>query len=154
VKATRSFVLDERGHVATSTLGFTITWFTICGVFMMNVQLGQLCHRRDAVDHSAAIAADVAEKTYCAKQESVSAAESEAKKAVDPVLDTAGDECKVSVRPTGSSEDPGAQELEVALDCTFPCNIPFAAQIMCKDGRVKFSAKLKTVAMGCDGKGG
>jgi hypothetical protein len=32
--------------------------------------------------------------------------------------------------------------------------VPIAAQVMCTGGKSKLDAKLQTVAMGCDGKGG
>ena len=146
---------DTRGEVTTNTLGFALTWFVAFFVFLMNVQLGQLFHRRDVVDHAAAIAADVAKKTYCMKEEDKSATEQEAKKAIKNVLDSAGgnEACKLSVNASGASSDPGAKALEVKLECSFDCKVPLAAQFMCKGGTSKLDAKIDTVALGCDGKG-
>lgn len=152
----KRFVRDSRGEVTTNTLGFTLTWFCIFFTFLMNVQLGQLFHRRDVVDHAAAIAADTAKKTYCMKEENKSATEQEAKKAIDKVLDTAGgnEACQLSINSKGGGGDPGAKPLEVKLECNFDCKVPIAAQVMCKGGKSKLDAKLQTTAMGCDGKGG
>jgi hypothetical protein len=146
---------DTRGEVTTNTLGFALTWFVAFFVFLMNVQLGQLFHRRDVVDHAAAIAADVAKKTYCMKEEDKSATEQEAKKAIKNVLDSAGgnEACTLSVNASGGSSDPGAKGLEVKLECNFDCKVPLAAQFMCKGGSSKLDAKIDTVALGCDGKG-
>ena len=146
---------DTRGEVTTNTLGFALTWFVTFFVFLMNVQLGQLFHRRDVVDHAAAIAADTAKKTYCMKEEDKSATEQEAKKAIKNVLDSAGgnEACKLSVNASGGSSDPGAKSLEVKLECSFDCKVPLAAQVMCKGGTSKLDAKIATVALGCDGKG-
>ena len=146
---------DTGGEVTTNTLGFALTWFVAFFVFLMNVQLGQLFHRRDVVDHAAAIAADVAKKTYCMKEEDKSATEQEAKKAIRNVLDSAGgnEACKLSVNASGGSSDPGAKSLEVKLECSFDCKVPLAAQFMCKGGTSKLDAKIDTVALGCDGKG-
>jgi hypothetical protein len=146
---------DTRGEVTTNTLGFALTWFVAFFVFLMNVQLGQLFHRRDVVDHAAAIAADVAKKTYCMKEENKSATEQEAQKAIKNVLDSAGgnEACKLSVNASGGSSDPGAKGLEVKLECNFDCKVPLAAQFMCKGGTSKLDAKIDTVALGCDGKG-
>ena len=151
------FLRDARGEASTGTFGFAITWFTTFFVFLMNVQLGQLAYRRDAVDHSAAIAADTAKKTYCMKEENKSATEQEAKKAIKNVLDTAGgnEACQLSIASKGGGGgDPGAKPLEVKLECNFDCKIPVAAQVMCNGGKSKLDAKLETTAMGCDGKGG
>jgi len=147
---------DTRGEATTSTLGFALTWFVTFFVFLMNVQLGQLFHRRDVVDHAAAVAADTAKKTYCMKEENKSATEQEAKKAIRGFLDTAGgnEACQLSINASGGGGDPGAKPLDVKLECNFDCNVPVAAQVMCKGGKSKLDAKLKTVAMGCDGKGG
>lgn len=152
----RAFLRDTRGETVTNHLGFALTWFCIFFTFLMNVQLGQLFHRRDVVDHAAAVAADTAKKTYCMKEENTSATEAEAKRAIDKVLDTAGgnEACKLSVSSKGASSDPGAKPLEVKLECSFDCKIPIAAQVMCNGGKSKLDAKLQTVAMGCDGKGG
>ena len=152
----RRFFRDERGEVTTNTLGFALTWFVTFFVFLMNVQLGQLFHRRDVVDHAAAIAADTAKKTYCMKEENKGATEQEAKRAINNVLDTAGgnESCQLSISSQGAGSDPGSKPLEGKLECNFDCKVPIAAQVMCKGGRSKLDAKLKTVAMGCDGKGG
>ena len=152
----KNLLSDTRGEVTTTTLGFALTWFVTFFVFLMNVQLGQLFHRRDVVDHAAAIAADTAKKTYCMKEENKSATEQEATRAIKNVLDTAGgsEACKLSVNASGGSSDPGAKSLEVKLECSFDCKVPIAAQVMCKGGRSKLDAKVATVALGCDGKGG
>jgi hypothetical protein len=152
----RAFLRDTRGEAITNHLGFALTWFCIFFTFLMNVQLGQLFHRRDVVDHAAAVAADTAKKTYCMKEENKSATEQEAKRSVDKVLDTAGgnEACKLSIDSKGSGSDPGSKPLEVKLECTFDCKVPIAAQVMCSGGKSKLDAKLQTVAMGCDGKGG
>ncbi len=152
----RKFARDDRGDAQSNTLGFTLTYFVTGSVFLCNVQLGQLCYRRDVVDHAAALAADTALKTYCAKQESSSAAESAAEKAIDPVMTTINgqNKCTVQVQPTGGgSSDQGSQDLEVSIDCEIPCDVPLGAQVMCHDGKVTFNAKKKTAAMGCDGQG-
>ena len=78
----RAFLRDTRGETVTNHLGFALTWFCIFFTFLMNVQLGQLFHRRDVVDHAAAVAADTAKKTYCMKEENTSATEAEAKRAI------------------------------------------------------------------------
>lgn len=150
---------DQRGETTTNLLGFSVTWFVIFFVFMMNVQLGQLFHRRDVVDHAVTLAADSASKTYCAQGEDSTASEREALRVIDPVLLTAatndGRTCTLRVHPSAvPSADPGATDLDVALDCAFDCKIPVAAQVMCKAGRVSFTSRLKTVALGCDGKRG
>jgi hypothetical protein len=146
---------DTRGEATTNTLGFALTWFVTFFVFLMNVQLGQLFHRRDVVDHAAAVAADTAKKTYCMKEEDKSATEQEAKRSIQAVLDTAGgnEACKLSVDARGEGSDPGSKNLEVQLKCSFDCLVPIAAQVMCKGGKTELDAKLQTVAMGCDGKG-
>lgn len=151
----RGLLRDTRGEVTTNTLGFALTWFVAFSVFLMNVQLGQLFHRRDVVDHAAAVAADVAKKTYCMKEEDKSATEQEAKKAIKNVLDSAGgnEACKLSVDARGGASDPGAKSLEVKLECNFDCKVPIAAQVMCRGGSSKLDAKVQTVALGCDGKG-
>lgn len=149
------FFRDTRGEATTTTLGFALTWFVAFFVFLMNVQLGQLFHRRDVVDHAAAVAADVAKKTYCMKEEDKSATEQEAKRAIRSVLDSAGgnEACTLSVDARGAGSDPGAKNLDVRLECSFDCNVPIAAQVMCRGGASKLDAKLRTVALGCDGKG-
>ncbi|MDB4934341.1 MAG: hypothetical protein JWP87_1313 [Labilithrix sp.] len=155
MKGFSRFLRDTRGEATTNTLGFALTWFVAFFVFLMNVQLGQLFHRRDVVDHAAAIAADVAKKTYCMKEEDKSATEQEAKKAIKNVLDSGGgnEACKLSISEKGGSSDPGAKGLEVKLDCSFDCKVPIAAQVMCKGGTSELDAKIETVALGCDGKG-
>ena len=149
---------DTRGEATTNTMAFALTWFVTFFVFLMNVQLGQLFHRRDVVDHAAAVAADTAKKTYCMKEENKGATEQAAKKAIKDFLDTAGgsEACQLSINASGGGGggDPGAKPLDVKLECNFDCKIPIAAQVMCKGGKSKLDAKLKTVAMGCDGKGG
>lgn len=151
----KALLRDTRGEATTNTLGFALTWFVVFFVFLMNVQLGQLFHRRDVVDHAAAVAADTAKKTYCMKEENTSATEQEAKRAIKNVLDTAGgnEACQLSIAARGEGSDPGAKPLEVKLQCSFDCQVPIAAQVMCKGGKSQLDAKLETVAMGCDGKG-
>ncbi len=151
----KSLWKDTRGEMTTSSLSFALTWFVTFFVFLMNVQLGQLFHRRDVVDHAAAVAADIAKKTYCMTEEDKSATEQEANKAIKNVLDTAGgsEACKLSVDASGSASDPGAKGLKVKLECSFDCRVPIAAQVMCKGGKSRLEAKIDTVAMGCDGKG-
>jgi hypothetical protein len=131
------------------------SYFATTLVFMMNVQLGQICYDRNIVDHSCAIAVDVAKKTYCAKQGSTQAAEAAARKAVDAVMQTTGanQQCNFTITPTGIEEDPGAQGLDVKVDCDFTCMVPVGSQVMCNAGMVHFEAKASTVAMGCDGQG-
>jgi hypothetical protein len=142
--------------MTTNLLAFSITWFLIFSTFLMNVQLGQLFNRRDVVDHAAAIAADIANKTYCAMNESSSAAEQEAKQGIEPLIMTATSasrSCEVTVRPSGGGGgDEGATPLDVEVKCTFACNVPIGAQVMCKGGKVDFEAKTKVVALGCDGR--
>lgn len=152
----QTFWKDARGEMTTNSLSFALTWFVTFFVFLMNVQLGQLFHRRDVVDHAAAIAADTAKKTYCMKEENKSATEQEALRTVKNVLDTAGgsEACKLSIDAKGGSSDPGAKELEVQLKCSFECKVPIASQFMCKGGKSQLDAKLQTTALGCDGKGG
>ncbi len=74
------------------------------------------------------------------------------------MLDTAGGNqaCKLSIKPggEGGGGDEGAKGLDVNLECSFDCKVPIAAQVMCKNGKSELDAKLQTVAMGCDGKGG
>jgi hypothetical protein len=154
-RGARALLRDERGHMVSELLGLSLTWFVTFAVFLMNVQLAQLFYRRDVVDHAGGVAADTAKKTYCAMEENSSAAEREIHRAIDPLLETASAvaDCKVSVRPQGEAEDPGAKALEVTVACSFKCNIPFAAPFMCNDGKRKFEAKVATVALGCDGKG-
>jgi hypothetical protein len=129
----RRLAYDTRGEVASSTFQFAVTWFVTFFVFLMNVMLGQLFYRRDAVDHGAALAADIAKKTYCMKEENVAATEAEANKAIRSIMQTAGGNaaCQLAVKPKGDAGDPGAKKLEVKLSCSFECKIPIAAQAMC-----------------------
>lgn len=154
----RRLLVDTRGEATTGMLGFTLTWFVVFSVFLMNVQLGQLFHRRDIVDHAAAVAADSAMKTYCRRAGGDRAgAEREALRAIEPLIETAARgprSCVLSVEQNPTSADPGAASLDVSLSCAFDCRIPLAAQVMCKQGRVSFASTAKTVALGCDGKGG
>jgi hypothetical protein len=135
-------------------LGFSLTWFVIFFVFLMNVQLGQLFYRRDIVDHATTIATDMANKSYCQNDENITATEADALRAIDPLLETAGGRCLVSVKTAGSGADPGAKPLDVGVKCAFACKVPIAAQFMCKGGQTLLSSKQRTVAIGCDGKGG
>jgi hypothetical protein len=155
-QVSRALLGDVRGaigQVGEGVLGTTLT-FSICfGVFLLNVEIGQLSHDRDAVDHSAAIATNVAKQTYCAKEENSAAVVEDARRAIKPVIETAGKMCEVDIASKGESGDPGSRALSVSLDCTFDCAVPFASQILCKGGKMNFKAKLTTVSMGCDGKG-
>jgi hypothetical protein len=135
-------------------LGFSLTWFVIFFVFLMNTQLGQLFYRRDIVDHATTTAMDTATKTYCKNDENITATEAAALRAIDPLLDTVGGRCLVSVKPVGQGADPGARPLDVGVKCAFPCKIPIAAQFMCKDGQTTLESRQRTVALGCDGRGG
>jgi len=156
IQTKKSFWKDSRGEMTGGQLSFALTWTCTFFTFLMNVQLGQIFHRRDVVDHAAAIAADTAKKTYCMKEENKSATEQEALRTIKNVLDTAGgnEACKLTIDAKGSSSDPGAKPLDVQLKCDFDCKIPIASQFMCKGGKTKLEAKIETVAMGCDGKGG
>ena len=149
----RALFRDTRGHSTTNMLSMTLTWFTTMFVFLMNVQLGQLFYRRDVVDHATAVASDVATKTYCQKGESSSAAEGEAKNAIQALSDTAGlSNCQLQVKANGGGD--GSTPIETSLSCDFDCKIPIASQFMCRNGgKAKFESKLKTTALGCDGKG-
>lgn len=148
----RALLRDDGGHATTNMLTTTLTWFTTMFVFLMNVQLGQLFYRRDVVDHAAAVASDVATKTYCQKGESGSATEAEAKKAIQALEETADlSRCQIQVRGNGGE---GSVPLETKLTCDFECKIPIASQFMCRNGgKAKFETKLKSTALGCDGKG-
>jgi hypothetical protein len=149
----RRLLADTRGEATSNTLGFALTWFVVFFVFLMNVQLGQLFHRRDVVDHAAAIAADTAKKTYCMKEENELATKVEVKRAIQSVLDTAGGDCDLAMKPGPGGVDEGAKGLELSLKCSFDCRVPIASRFMCKGGKSELDAKLKTVAMGCDGRG-
>ena len=48
--------------------------------------------------------------------------------------------------------DPGKKQMDVSVACEIPCNIPFAAQILCKGSpsHVSFEAKQQATATGCD----
>jgi hypothetical protein len=150
----RRLLADSRGGVSENLLGFSLTWFVIFFVFLMNVELGQLFYRRDVVDHVTSIATDTANKSYCKNDENITATEADALRAIDAVLDTAGGRCLVSVKPAGGAADPGAKPLDVGVKCAFPCKVPIAAQFMCKNGQTTMASKQRTVALGCDGKGG
>ncbi len=129
----------------------SLTWFTTMFVFLMNVQLGQLFYRRDMVDHAVAVASDVATKTYCQKNESARATEAEAQKSIAALEENAGlSGCKLHVQGRGGE---GEVPLETSISCELDCKIPLASQVMCHGGKVKFEAKLKTTALGCDGQG-
>ncbi len=151
----RKLLADTRGEAISNTLGFAVTSFVVFFVFFMNVQLGQIFFRRDAVDHAGAVAADTAKKTFCAKEENRAATERAAVLAVKDLLETAGgaDACTVAVTPRGTLEDPGSRRLEVTVQCAFPCKIPVAAQVMCRGGIARIQTKIDTVSMGCDGRG-
>ena len=139
-------------NTTTSMLTTSLTWFATMFVFLMNVQLGQLFYRRDMVDHAVAVASDVATKTYCQKNESARLTEAEAQSAIAALEDNAGlSGCQLRVRGNATSE--GEVPLETSLSCELACKIPIASQVMCRGGKVKFEAKLKTTALGCDGQG-
>jgi hypothetical protein len=140
-----------------SILGTALTWFLTCSVFLMNVELGQLFHRRDIVDHATAVATETATRTYCARAGGDGAgAKRAATEAIDSLLVTATDtprDCEVSITPSADGDaisDPGAAPLEIAVACSFDCKIPFARELMCKSGRISFASKQATVALGCD----
>lgn len=142
---------------STNVLGVALTWFVTCSVFLMNVELGQLFHRRDIVDHATAVATETATRTYCARPGGDrSGAVRAATAAIDPLIATATDkprECEVSVTPGVEGEgatDPGAAPLDVAVACSFECKVPLASRLMCKAGHVSFVSKQATVALGCD----
>jgi hypothetical protein len=126
-------------------LSFSITWFVTGSVFLMNVQLGKSYVQRDTVDHAAAMAADVAMKTYCDGDNGADRA------AVAPVLDMVGSatDCSVTTMETGIN-GAGGRELDTAVKCRFKCSIPIASQVMCTQGHVTFEKHRHTVAMGCD----
>ena len=144
---------DEAGHVASELLAFSPTWLIVFGVFLMNVQLGRNAVQRDMVDHSTAIAADIASKTYCQKQGPQT--QPAMTTAIAPLMQLASkadNPCTVQATPSGDGDgDSGNQQLDVEITCQFPCTVPFASRFMCQNGNVSFSAKLTTVAMGCDG---
>jgi len=82
------------------------------------------------------------------------------KRSVDSTLKLANkrdDVCKVTATPKGQTES-GGREIEVEVNCEFPCEVPFAAQLMCSGSatskHVTFEKKQTTVAMGCDMKDG
>ncbi len=153
----RALIRDEAGNVYRSpsyVLISSLSFFFVFGVFLMNVQLAQMFNARDSVDHATARAVDIASKSYCVNGQSASATEAKINAALKPVLETVvgdGDRCESHVRPTGSGGDDGTQSVEVEYTCSIKCRIPFAAQAMCQSGRVQFSSKQTTTALGCDG---
>lgn len=143
----------------------SMSWYVVFGVFLMTVQLGQSAHQRDIVDHAASVAADTLTKTLCADARDYGGTPlgtyageraRAVKAAVDPLLALAApkDACRIDVRPNAeaASADPAARPMELAITCTIPCSVPFAAQAMCEGwpGHVTFQAKQTAVAMGCD----
>ena len=150
---------DETGNAITELLSFSPTWFVVFGVFLMNVQLGRNYVQRDMVDHSAALAADVASKTVCDNMNgspsgSLSGpAMAAVNRTIQPLIQMASganNPCTVNAKPSGGGGVPGAVQLDVEVSCHFPCTVPFASKFMCQDGFVNFTAKQTTVAMGCD----
>jgi hypothetical protein len=159
---------DTRGSAQSNMLSFAPTWFVVFGVFLMNVQLSRNYMQRDMVDHAAAVAADTAMKVMCADTQDYGAPMGEfaggraaaIKRSVDSTLKLASkheDACKVTATPKGQTES-GGREIEVEVNCEFPCEVPFAAQLMCSGGatskHVTLVKKQTTVAMGCDMKDG
>jgi hypothetical protein len=151
-RAVERFLRDESGNAITELLAFSPTWFIIFGVFLMNIQLARNCVQRDVVDHAAAIAADIASKTYCQKQGATPQGAMTA--AITPLAQmasSANNACTVKATPSGEGgSNPGSVQLDVEVSCKFPCTIPIASQFMCTGGNVSFTAKQTTVAMGCD----
>jgi len=153
--------------------GFSMStsWYALFGVFLMNVQLGQNYHQRDMVDHAAAVAADTTTKTLCADKKDfggvpqgqfTGAREKAVQDATSPILDLVAPKnaCKVSAKSGAaagasgasgaSGADDGKKQMDVSVKCEIPCSVPFAAQLMCKGGKVSFEAKQKATATGCD----
>ncbi|WP_394822990.1 hypothetical protein [Pendulispora albinea] len=163
----RRFLSDTRGSGVSNMFSAAPTWFVVFGVFLMNVQLSRNYVQRDMVDHATAIAADTASKVMCADardfggapQGSFTGGRADAiRSSVDPVLglvSKGSQVCNVEATPKGSST-PGAREIDVKIRCEFPCELPFAAQLMCSGSpkHVTFEGKQTTVAMGCDMKDG
>jgi len=157
------FLSDTNGSGISNMFSFAPTWFIVSGVFLMNVQLSRNYMQRDMVDHAAAIAADTAMKTICADARDVGAASqgeftggraSAIRASVEPVLGLVSKDdntCRVTARPKPGGT-PGSRQVEVEVHCEFPCDLPFAAQMMCSGSprHVTFEAKQTTVAMGCD----
>ncbi|WP_394836794.1 hypothetical protein LVJ94_07785 [Pendulispora rubella] len=157
------FLSDTNGSGVSNMFAFAPTWFIVSGVFLMNVQLSRNYMQRDMVDHAAAIAADTAMKTICADGRDFGGASqgeftggraSAIRASVDPVLGLASNDaqtCQVTARPKHGGT-PGSRQVEVEVRCEFPCDLPFAAQMMCSGSprHVTFVAKQTTVAMGCD----
>lgn len=161
---------DDRGGAMENLSSTTMSWYVMFSVFLMNVQLGQSYHQRDMVDHATSVAADTVTKTLCADAKDFGGvplgqyAGDRAKavnKAVEPILGLVApkDACRVSVKPKGGAgaADPANKAMDVEISCEIPCNIPLAAQIMCKGSpaHVSFEAKQTAIATGCDsGEGG
>ncbi|WP_394847129.1 hypothetical protein LZC95_06625 [Pendulispora brunnea] len=165
------FLSDTNGSGISNMFSFAPTWFIVSGVFLMNVQLSRNYMQRDMVDHAAAIAADTAMKTICADARDFGGASqgeftggraSAIRASVEPVLGLVAQgqasalskddqTCKVTARPVHGGI-PGSRQVEVEVRCEFPCDLPFAAQMMCSGSprHVTFAAKQTTVAMGCD----
>jgi hypothetical protein len=159
-KLMRRLLRDDSGNAVTEGLSFSPTWFIVFGVFLMNVQLGRTYEQRDMVDHAAAVAADAVMKNVCdtAPGSAAGSLDGRSMEAVDTAIQplfelvsSAKNPCRVSAQATGSgSSTSGGRELEVSVVCRFPCTVPLASRVMCTDGYVTFSAKQKTIAMGCD----
>lgn len=151
------FLRDTSGNAVTEALSFSPTWFVVFGVFLMNVQLGRNYEQRDMVDHAASLAADAVMKNVCDSADGTLEGQSLAavNAQVQPLfqlVSSAKNPCKVTATPSGGeSSVSGARPLEVDVTCKFPCTIPFASNLMCTGGFVTFTAKQRTVAMGCDG---
>jgi hypothetical protein len=152
----RKLLHDERGNAAVNLLSHATTWPVVFGVFLLNMQLARTYEQRDAVDHSVAIGADTAMKTYCETLDHKTSAPA-VQRSIEAALDQVGghDHCQISVtevQTNGLRTESAARELEVEVACKFPCKIPFAAQVLCTRGVVTLKGAAQAVAMGCDGK--
>lgn len=138
-----------------------VSWTCLFSVFMMNVQLAQNYHQRDMVDHATAVAADTVTKTLCADAkdygnvppgEYAGARTAAVENAAKPLLELVAppDACRVNVKASSASADPGRKDMDVSVACEIPCRIPIASAAMCRDGKVSFTAKQSAVVTGCD----
>ncbi len=162
----RRLLGDERGFAGMNVLSFGVMWSGVCGIFLMNVQFGRHFIRRDFVDHATAVAADAASKIVCADPAAYGGAprgqlggarQAAVFQVIAPLLSqvtSSPDACALTLEdaPGVSPTSPGALPIDVALSCTFPCEIPFAANAMCTGTppQVVFTAHQTTVAAGCD----
>lgn len=155
-RGARGLLRDTSGNAITEALSFSPTWFVVFGVFLMNVQLGRNYEQRDMVDHAASLAADAVMKNVCDSADGTltGASLQSVDASVQPLfqlVSSAKNPCRVTATPTGEeSSVSGARPLEVEVTCRFPCTIPVASAVMCTGGFVTFTARQKTVAMGCD----